>query len=72
MAILFVRLRPRGRFAFRLIPRHSKDYSTVNRLLRLHGQQGGAERRFIIGGGRADSELRRIRGLLPGIHGKKS
>lgn len=49
LAVVFVKLSGRGRFAFKLIPKHSATYRAATRLLDREGQQGEAERRFIIG-----------------------
>lgn len=49
LAVLFMRLRGKYRFAFKLIPHYSKGYRVANRVLEQDGQQGSAERRFVIG-----------------------
>ncbi|HRT58854.1 MAG TPA: phospholipase D family protein [Candidatus Paceibacterota bacterium] len=64
LAVLFTRLPGKRRFAFRLISRNSKDYTKANRLLTQHGQQGRAERRFIIGT-TTDALWRRAKRFLP-------
>jgi len=65
LAVLFARLSGKRRFAFRLISRRSKDYREANRLLAKHGEQGGAERRFVIGT-TADALWPRAKKFLPG------
>ncbi len=49
LAVLFMRLRGKRQFAFRLIPNYSKAYKVANRILANEGQQGSAQRRYVIG-----------------------
>ena len=64
LAVLFVKLSGRRRFAYRVLPQGSGGLRTANSLLKKNGQQGTAERRYIIG--IKDDELwQRIKKLLP-------
>jgi hypothetical protein len=49
LAVLFVRLTGKNRFAFLLFPRETPDYKRMSQLLARHGQQGKAARRYRIG-----------------------
>lgn len=49
LVVLFVRLTGTRRFAFRLIPHHSRAYKVANRILAKEGQNGAAIRRFVVG-----------------------
>jgi hypothetical protein len=51
---LFFRLKGSRKFAFILIPRESRGFAKTNQLLDTYGQQGGAQRRFYIGGWKDD------------------
>jgi len=54
LVALFFRLKGRRKFAFVLIPRGSRGFAKADALLDTHGQQGGAERRYYIGGWKDD------------------
>jgi HKD family nuclease len=64
LAVVFMRLRGKRRFAFKLIPHYSKVYKVVNRVLKNEGQQGSGKRRFVIGS-LADKEWISVKTLLP-------
>lgn len=64
LAILFLKLRGRRRFAYHILPRESPQYASANRLLAAHGQQGAQDRRFIIGS-KGDKLWPRMQSLLP-------
>lgn len=49
LGLIMIRLRGNRRFAFKLIPRSSSSYRILNRLLEQKGQQGSADRRFLLG-----------------------
>lgn len=48
LSVLFVRLGQRA-FAYRLIAQEDAEYGQVSSILDSHGQQGGHERRYVIG-----------------------
>jgi HKD family nuclease len=49
LAVAFLQLRGQRRFAFTLLPAGSADYRKASRLLDHNGQQGNAQRRYVIG-----------------------
>jgi hypothetical protein len=49
LAALFLKLPGRRHFAYFLLPRESPNYARASKLLAKHGEQGGAERRYIVG-----------------------
>jgi len=64
LAVLFVKVRGHRRFAYRILPQGTGALRTANSLLNEHGQQGLAERRYIIG--KKDDELwPKVQKLLP-------
>ena len=63
LAIVFVRLRGRRRFACRILPRETAEYRVANRVLMQHGQQGGGARRYFMGH-KGDAQWSRVKGLL--------
>lgn len=64
LAVVFVHLPGRRRFAFHLIPSHSKGYKLADRILEREGQQGAAERRYIIGS-LTEKKWSSVKALLP-------
>jgi HKD family nuclease len=64
LAVLFVKLRGKKRFAYVLIEQNTRKFGWVNRLLRSDGQQGGGVRRYLVGR-RNDLLWARISKLLP-------
>jgi hypothetical protein len=63
LAALFLKLRRSQKFGFQLFPRDTKSYAIANSILSKHGQQGNAQRRYVIGEKR-DQHWRRIVELL--------
>lgn len=63
LVAIFLKLAGRSRFAFKLLPRRSLDHGIASRLLEQGGQQGNAERRFVIGRPR-DSHWKLVKSLL--------
>jgi hypothetical protein len=49
LAVTFLKLTGRSRFAFKLLPKPSADYRIASQLLQQEGQQGNAQRRFLVG-----------------------
>lgn len=64
LAVLFVHLPGRRRFAFHLIPRSSKSYKSASQILEREGQQGSVRRRFIVGDF-SEKKWRTVKKLLP-------
>jgi HKD family nuclease len=64
LAVIFMHLPGRRRFAFHLIPHHSPAYKVANRILQKEGQQGSAERRFVIGS-LTEKKWSSVKALLP-------
>jgi HKD family nuclease len=64
LAVIFMHLPGRRRFAFHLIPHHSPAYKVANRILQKEGQQGSAKRRFVIGS-LTEKKWSSVKGLLP-------
>ena len=65
LAVLFLRVRGRKRFAFILFPRMGPAWRKADRLLSAHGQEGNKIRRYIIGR-RDDVIWKRVQQLLKG------
>jgi len=63
LAVVFVRLPGRDRFAFRLLPQRSPGYRRAAKLLARAGHQGRARRRFLFGRSN-DTHWGKIKGLL--------
>lgn len=66
LAVLFLRVRGKNKYAYTLIPRSSLHFKKVNRLLRDHGQQGRMVRRFVIGK-RGDAHWEKVRAFMPKV-----
>lgn len=64
LAVVFVKLRGRRKYAYSLLERTSQRYLNANRLLDQYGQQPGLPRRYVIGT-RQDRLWSRISKLLP-------
>ncbi len=64
LAILFLKLRGRRRFAYCILPRESDSYRVADQLLENHGQQGAKERRFLIGR-KGNKQWAVVKTLLP-------
>jgi hypothetical protein len=67
LAVLFLRIRGKRRFAYALLPHGSAAWKKANRALHDHGQQGNRRRRYIVGRC-GDTRWKDIRPLL-NVHG---
>lgn len=52
LAILFIKLKGRRNFVYRLFPRNTAAYRTANHILQQYGQEGGADRRYVMENGK--------------------
>ena len=64
LAVVFVKLPGKAKYAYSLLERTSPQYSNADRLLDRHGRQGGFTRRYMIGNLR-DRYWPRVLRLLP-------
>ena len=65
LAVLFVRLPGRQRYAYLLLPRNTQQYKIATRILRSKGQQGRGARRFFMGR-HGDEVWREVSKILAG------